>query len=78
MKRLLTGMVAVMLAATLFLPCEAKGISAERAIQIDAATNRVLYDKKAEVRSLIASTTKIMTALLVCEQCNVLGRVRIP
>ena len=67
-----------MLAATLFLPCEAKGISAERAIQIDAATNRVLYDKKAEMRSLIASTTKIMTALLVCEQCNVLDRVRIP
>ena len=27
---------------------------------------------------MIASTTKIMTALIVCEQCNVLDRVRIP
>ena len=27
---------------------------------------------------MIASTTKIMTALIVCEQCNVLDRMRIP
>lgn len=67
-----------MLAAILFLPCEANGISAERGILMDATTNRVLYEKNADARSLIASTTKIMTALLVCEQCNVLDRVRIP
>ena len=67
-----------MLAAILFLPFEANGISAEHAILMDASTNRVLYDKNADARSLIASTTKIMTALLVCEQCNVLDRVRIP
>ena len=45
---------------------------------MDAQTGRVLYDKNADQRSLIASTTKIMTALLVCEQCNVLDRMRIP
>jgi D-alanyl-D-alanine carboxypeptidase len=38
----------------------------------------VLFEKNADSRSLIASTTKIMTALVVCEQCNVLDRVRIP
>lgn len=44
----------------------------------DAKTGRVLYEKDADSRSLIASTTKIMTALIVCEQCNVLDRMRIP
>lgn len=45
---------------------------------MDAQTGRVLYEKNADRRSLIASTTKIMTALIICEQCNVLDRVRIP
>ena len=45
---------------------------------MDAATGRVLYEKSADSQSLIASTTKIMTALVVCEQCNVLDRMRIP
>ena len=45
---------------------------------MDALTGRVLYEKNPDQRSLIASTTKIMTALIVCEQCNVLDRMRIP
>lgn len=45
---------------------------------MDAQTGRVLYEKQSDKQSLIASTTKIMTALVVCEQCNVLDRVRIP
>lgn len=45
---------------------------------MDAQTGRVLYEKNADSQSLIASTTKIMTALVVCEQCNVLDRMRIP
>ena len=45
---------------------------------MDATTGRILYEKDANSRSLIASTTKIMTALIICEQCNVLDRVRIP
>ncbi len=67
-----------MLAAVLFLPVGAGAISAEKAIVADATTGRVIYEKNADERSLIASTTKIMTALVVCEQCNVLDRVRIP
>ncbi len=78
MKRILTGMAAAWLAAILFLPCRANGISAEHGILIDAATERVLFEKNADERALIASTTKIMTALVVCEQSNVLDRVRIP
>jgi len=64
-------------AAVLFTQ-SAGAVSAQRAIVLDAATGRVLYEKNADERSLIASTTKIMTALLVCQRCNVLDRVRIP
>ena len=67
-----------MLAAALFLPQPAQAISAQKAILWDAGADRVLYEKDADSRSLIASTTKIMTALIVCEQCNVLDRMRIP
>ncbi|HIQ67287.1 MAG TPA: D-alanyl-D-alanine carboxypeptidase [Candidatus Faecousia excrementigallinarum] len=71
-------MAVGILAAILFLPVKAGAISAECAILIDAQTGRVLYEKKAEEKSLIASTTKIMTALVICEQTNVLDRVKIP
>ena len=67
-----------MLAAVLFLHIPASAISAEKAMVLDAVTGRVLYEKDADRQSLIASTTKIMTALIVCEQCNVLDRMRIP
>ena len=76
MKRLFAGTAAAILAAALVFPCRA--LSAESAILLDAQTGRVLYEKQADKQSLIASTTKIMTALVVCEQTNVLDRVRIP
>ena len=67
-----------MLAAVLFLNLPANAVSAQRAIVMDEIGNKVVYEKDADSRSLIASTTKIMTGLLVCENCNVLDRVRIP
>ena len=67
-----------MLAAVLFLHIPALAVSAEKAMVLDAVTGRVLYEKDADRQSLIASTTKIMTALIVCEKCNVLDRMRIP
>jgi len=78
MKRLFAGTAAALLAAVLVLPVKADALSAEKAILMDSATGRVLYEKNADSQSLIASTTKIMTALVVCEQCNVLDRMRIP
>ena len=67
-----------MLAAVLFFHVPAGAVSARRAYVIDAVSGRVLFEKNADEQSLIASTTKIMTALIVCEQCNVLDRMRIP
>lgn len=77
MKRFFSRTTAA-LAAVLILTIPAKAISAQKAILLDAQTGRVLYEKDADSRSLIASTTKIMTALLVCEHCNVLDRMKIP
>lgn len=78
MKRFCLTAVAVLMAAALLFPVQAQAISAEKAILVDGETGRVLYEKNADSQSLIASTTKIMTALIVCEQCNVLDRMRIP
>lgn len=78
MKKSCILAVAVILAAAMLMPCKAGALSARSAIMVDAATGRVLYAHNADERNLIASTTKIMTALLICEQCNVLDRMRIP
>ena len=65
MKRILAGTAAALLAAVLFLPFPARAVSAEKAIVMDAVSGRVLYEKNCDAQSLIASTTKIMTALIV-------------
>ncbi len=77
MKKFFAGTVAA-LAAVLFLSGSVGAISAQKAILIDGITGQVLYEKQADSKSLIASTTKIMTALIVCEECNVLDLVEIP
>ncbi len=78
MKRLFATAAAALLAAAVLLPVDAAAISAKRAYVLDAVSGRVLFERSSNERSLIASTTKIMTALIVCEQCNVLDRMRIP
>ena len=67
-----------MLAVALLIPVKAEAVSARRAYVLDAVSGRELFARDPDERSLIASTTKIMTALIVCEQCNVLDRMRIP
>ena len=66
MKRLLAGTAAIV-AAVLFLSCPAYGISAQKAVLMDGDTGRILYEKRADEKSLIASTTKIMTAIVAIE-----------
>ncbi len=78
MNRSIARMAATLLAAILFGTCTVSAISAEKAIVMDGQTGQILYEKNADGQSLIASTTKIMTALIVCEQCNVLDRMKIP
>ena len=79
MKKRFLQAAAAFLAAVLLFPWPgARALSADHAILLDAQSGRVLYEKDADARSLIASTTKIMTGLLVAERCNVMDRVRIP
>ena len=53
-------------------------LSARSAVLLDASTGRVLYSSHSEDRSLIASTTKIMTALVICEAGDLDRKVVIP
>ena len=53
-------------------------VSARSAILVDAQTGRVLYEKNADEQSLIASTTKIMTGLLVCEAGELERKISVP
>lgn len=79
MKRIpVIRLISLALAVAMLCPVSAGAISARKAIVMDGQTGRVLYEKDANSRSLVASCTKIMTALIVCEQCNVLDRMRIP
>lgn len=45
-------------------------VSAQYACLMDAATGRVFYEKNARERHSMASTTKIMTALVALESCS--------
>lgn len=80
MKKIKIGiiMVALVLLATALITAKsykvqqtaapaAPGISASQAILIDGKTGKVLYEKNADQKAYPASTTKIMTALLVLE-----------
>lgn len=49
---------------------EAPEIISESVILIDADTGAVLYDKNSHAKSYPASTTKILTGLLVLENCS--------
>ncbi|MGF7125717.1 D-alanyl-D-alanine carboxypeptidase [Natronobacillus azotifigens] len=66
LKLLMIGCICL----TLLLPGNVlarPGVSAEQAILIDQATGEILYEKDAKKPQLIASITKIMTALLAIE-----------
>lgn len=45
-------------------------LSAESAVLIDNRTNKILYEKDCNKRMYPASTTKIITAILTLENCN--------
>ena len=53
-------------------------VSARSAILVDAQSGRVLFEKNADERRLLASTTKIMTGLLVCQTQDLTREVCVP
>ena len=71
----------MMLAAVLLIlrpnTAAAQSVSARSAVLIDAHNHRVLWSKNSDQRALIASTTKIMTGLLIAESCSLQDMVRV-
>ena len=73
MKMLIRGFLALIMTAGLVLPAyaqEAPGVSARAAVLMEADSGDILYESNADEPMLIASTTKIMTALVVLERCD--------
>lgn len=74
MKRYITAFAALFIAAAAcpwaYAVSEKPTVSAGAAIVMHADTGNVLYEKNADEQMLIASTTKLMTALVVLENCQ--------
>lgn len=68
MKRIMTVLLIVGLLWSLSVPSSA--VSAKGAVLINGSTGSVLYAKGEHTRLPMASTTKIMTALLLCENAD--------
>ncbi len=75
-------LIAVLLCAVLLLPHTAKAeqtdVPAQAAYLIEANSGRVLYAKNEDARLPMASTTKIMTALLAVESGRLRETVTVP
>lgn len=70
MKRVFAALTALVLLCPTCLAAEAPEVSAASAVLMDAESGRVLYEKDAHSRRLIASTTKLMTALVAVESTS--------
>ena len=75
-KKFILCLMACILGLSILLPVRTfadnnnLNINAESAILIDGDTGKVLYEKSANEKREPASTTKIMTALLTLENCD--------
>lgn len=73
--KILSAIVAIIMLFSALTPivsaadvmADALSVSAKAAVLIDASSNRILYSKNADARLPMASTTKIMTALVALE-----------
>ena len=70
MKRILAAMLGVILIVTAAVPAQALSVSAEAAALVCVESGAMLFEKNASSRRAMASTTKIMTALLALEACT--------
>lgn len=70
--------ISMLMALCCLTPVSALDVSAHSAILMDGDTGEVLYEKNPDEKSLIASTTKIMTALVTLENGNLEDIVEIP
>lgn len=69
--------MVLLLACLLPVRAEAVGTSAASAILMDVDSGRVLYQQNADAKMLIASTTKILTALVAIREGNLSDVVKV-
>lgn len=70
MKKLFAALLILILFAPTARASEDFSVDAKAAVLIDADSGRVLFAQNANERLPMASTTKIMTAILALEQCS--------
>ena len=75
MKKIVTILCALLILAPSH--AFALSVSATSAVLMDAETGQILYEKNPDTKMRIASTTKIMTALVVLEHCGLQESVTI-
>ena len=68
-RRILSVLLLFLFSATTVFGAE-PNVSAQGAALIDGKTGRLLWGRNAEEPMAMASTTKIMTAVLVLENCD--------
>ena len=77
MSVMVTVVLLVITLHTALTTASCEEIQARGAVVMDASTGRVLYAKNPELRLMPASTTKLMTALIVVEKANLKDVVRV-
>lgn len=70
MKRIFAVCLTFCFLFIISLPCEALESSAAGAVLINGATGNIIWSKNPHKKLPMASTTKIMTALLLCENAD--------
>ena len=78
MRRAFPVLLAALLLAAVPITAQADAVPAEAAYLIEANSGRVLIEQNANARLPMASTTKIMTALLAIESGRLSETVRVP
>ena len=76
-RQLRRGLAVLLLTCLLPVKAEAVGTSATSAILMDVDSGRVLYQQNADAKMLIASTTKILTALVAIREGNLSDVVKV-
>ena len=81
MTKRIIRMAASLLVAAIFLSLEISAepaVSAKSAVLMDADSGNILWSRNEEREALIASTTKIMTGLIIAEECDLQEIVYVP
>ncbi len=77
MKKAISVLLAFCFAVCFFgVKCSA--VSAKAAVLLNGETGEILYSKNEKMRLAMASTTKIMTAILLCENADLNSSVTVP